>query len=171
MDPSTDLDDPTEPFPEDGLREGAPAATEMATRWRALMRIVCGRAPYSPRAKIGDLARWHGVSLRAIHSLEKRGIVTSERGPASMRFFSPDAQQRVEIAFALRQFEFSAEDIRRFLEMFDADRTAARRSLAELLETRLSDMARQQAFLLAARSELCEAAGLQVDDPARFAAE
>lgn len=107
-------------------------------RTRALMRIARGKARPASRAQIGEVARWQGVSLKALHNLEERGITESERGLNGVRFYSPDQQVRIEAALALRELGGSAQDIREFLDLLPQGRLQAIAYLSEFLRRRLT---------------------------------
>ncbi len=108
------------------------------TRIQALMRILHGKIRPATRAQIGDVARWHGVTIKALHNLEERGITESERGSGNVRLYSPEQQVRIEVALALRELGATAEDIRNFLDLLDSDRGEARAFLSRVLNRRLT---------------------------------
>ncbi|WP_157223818.1 MerR family transcriptional regulator [Caulobacter sp. AP07] len=113
-------------------------------RWRAFLRIVEGRPRPATKAMIGDVARWHGVTLKALHNLDERRITQCERGPGGVRFYGPDDQARIEVALTLRDFDVGLDDIRRFIELLDRDRGAARTFLAQVLTDRIADFRRRE---------------------------
>lgn len=113
---------------------------QVQMRVRALLRIMRGKIKPATRAQIGEVARWQGVTLKALHNLEERGIATSERGPAGVRFYAPDQQSRIEAAFALRELGASVQDIREFLDCLASDGASARAFLATFLQRRLESL-------------------------------
>jgi len=108
------------------------------TRIRALMRILHGKIKPATRAQIGDVARWHGVTVKALHNLEERGITVSERGAGGVRFYAAEQQVRIEVALALRELGATAQDIRDFLELLNTDRGEARAFLSSVLKRRVT---------------------------------
>ena len=93
---------------------------------------------------IGELSTEFGLSPRAIRFYEDQGLITPGRAGAN-RVYTKRDRARLQLILRGKRLGFSLSDIRRFLDLYDADRSK-HRQMAMTLErtrTRIRDLEQQ----------------------------
>jgi MerR family transcriptional regulator, thiopeptide resistance regulator len=86
--------------------------------------------------KVGELARETGVTVRALHHFEDKGLLApGARTESGYRLYSPDDVRRLYRVLALRHLGIPLQDIARMLE--------GKGDLAQLLQLQLEEVDRQ----------------------------
>ena len=87
--------------------------------------------------QIGDVAERTGLSLRTVRHYEEVGLLPeAERSPGGFRLYTDAAVERLLVIKQMKPLEFTLEEMREVLDVFDelaADPTRARRR--ELLDS------------------------------------
>lgn len=100
------------------------------------------------RYSIGDLSAEFGLSPRAIRFYEDQGLLAPARAGAN-RVYGKRDRARLMLILRGKRLGFSLSDIRRFLDLYDIDRTKRRQMAVTLdltrarirdLEIQLSDI-------------------------------
>jgi len=63
------------------------------------------------RLKIGEVSKKTGVAVGALRYYETLGLLTSERGENSYRYYSPEAVRQVQFVKKAQSLGFTLEDI------------------------------------------------------------
>lgn len=84
---------------------------------------------------IGELAAHCRVSPRAIRFYEEQGLIAPRRAGAN-RIYDRRDRGRLQLILRGKRLGFSLADIRRFLDLYDADRTGAAQMSLTLDRTR-----------------------------------
>jgi DNA-binding transcriptional MerR regulator len=122
---------------------------------------------------IGDLAGEFGLTTRAIRFYEAKGLLSPQRR-GSARIYTRRDRARLMLILRGKNLGFSLEDVRHYLELYDADPTqTAQVRLLEAkiadqiaaLETKRADLDRTLAELAAIREQI--AAHLAGSEPSQ----
>jgi DNA-binding transcriptional MerR regulator len=114
---------------------------------------------------ISELAEEFGVTLRAIRFYEDCGLLAPARA-GSRRVFGPRERVRLGLILRGRRLGFSLEEIRRIVDMYDAEPGEAGQ-----LEYLLEQIARRRAELEQRRRDLLETLAELDDVEARARAD
>ena len=104
---------------------------------------------------IGELAAAFALSPRAIRFYEDQGLLAPER-VGTQRVYTKRDRARLQLILRGKRLGFSLADIRKFLDLYDADRTK-NRQMAALLDrtrTRISELEQQLEDITVTLAEL-----------------
>lgn len=104
---------------------------------------------------IGELSTEFELSPRAIRFYEDQGLIAPARAGAN-RVYTKRDRARLQLVLRGKRLGFSLSDIRKFLDLYDADRTKARQMsmTLELTRTRIRDLEQQQSDITLTLAEL-----------------
>lgn len=93
---------------------------------------------------IGELSETFGLSPRAIRFYEDQGLIKPRRAGAQ-RVYTRRDRARLRLILRGKRLGFTLADIKRFLDLYDADRTQTRQLAATLerVRARISDLEQQ----------------------------
>ena len=104
---------------------------------------------------IGELSTEFGLSPRAIRFYEDQGLIAPARAGAN-RVYTKRDRARLQLVLRGKRLGFSLSDIRKFLDLYDADRTKARQMsmTLELTRARIRDLEQQLSDITLTLAEL-----------------
>ncbi len=107
------------------------------------------------RYSIGELSAEFGLSPRAIRFYEDQGLLAPARAGAN-RVYGKRDRARLMLILRGKRLGFSLSDIRRFLDLYDVDRTKRRQMAVtlELTRARIRDLELQLGDLTLTLAEL-----------------
>ena len=71
--------------------------------------------PPATQLKIGEVSRQTGVAVGALRYYESLGLITSQRGRNSYRYYAPATVQQVQFVKKAQALGFSLEDVKEVL--------------------------------------------------------
>lgn len=106
---------------------------------------------------IAEIAREHGITLRAVRHYEELGLISPERR-GTTRVFHPRDRVRVALIARGRRLGFSLDEIATIVNMYDSDpgEEGQLRYLLEQIEIRRADLAQRRADIDQTLAELDE---------------
>ncbi|MVA98496.1 MerR family transcriptional regulator [Nitratireductor sp. CAU 1489] len=115
-------------------------------------------------ARIGDLAKTHGVSLRALRFYEDKGLL-SPRRDGSARLYSRRESARLKLILLGRQVGFSLREIKQMLDLYDPSGNNVKqlRVTLEKSQKQLARLQKQRAAITEAIEQLETAANVVRD--------
>lgn len=129
---------------------------------RPLRRPVTDAALLDPDAPdrhftIGELAEAFGLTTRAIRFYESKGLISPPR-KGRARSYSRRERARLKLITQGKNLGFSLEEIRDWLELYDADpnHVTQAKVLVAKVDTVIEDMARKRADIERALKDLRE---------------
>ena len=104
---------------------------------------------------IGELSEIFGLSPRAIRFYEDQGLIKPRRAGAQ-RVYTRRDRARLRLILRGKRLGFTLADIKRLLDLYDADRTQTRQLAATLerVRARISDLEQQLDDLQVTLAEL-----------------
>lgn len=104
---------------------------------------------------IGELAREFGLTTRAIRFYEAKGLISPRRKGAARSYGKKD-RARLILIMRGKNLGFSLEEIKEYLELYDADPSQAvqLKHLIEKVDERLDELRRKRADIDRAAREL-----------------
>nr|WP_238719698.1 MerR family DNA-binding transcriptional regulator [Nitratireductor alexandrii] len=120
--------------------------------------------PRDGYARIGDLAKTFGVSLRTLRFYEAKGLL-SPRRDGSVRLYSRRESARLKLILLGRQVGFSLREIKQMLDLHDPSGSNVKqlRVTLEKSEKQLARLHRQRAAISEAIDQLETAADVVRD--------
>ncbi len=120
--------------------------------------------PRDGYARIGDLAKTFGVSLRTLRFYEDKGLL-SPRRDGSVRLYSRRESARLKLILLGRQVGFSLREIKQMLDLHDPSGSNVKqlRVTLEKSEKQLARLHRQRAAISEAIDQLETAADVVRD--------
>jgi len=114
------------------------------------------------RLSLRDMTDGAGCTARTVRYYERQGLLRAERTSGGHRQFSPSELERLEFVIALREADWSLEDVTALLDIreraqTDADATAA---LRNLLDQQIAALQRKLVLLERLREEFGQTATL-----------
>jgi DNA-binding transcriptional MerR regulator len=108
-----------------------------------------------PRYTIGELAREFGLTTRAIRFYEAKGLISPERKGIARAYAKRD-RARLLLILRGKNLGFSLEEIKEYLELYDADPSQTRQlqHLLAKIDARMEELRTKKADIERAQSEL-----------------
>ena len=109
-------------------------------------------------ARIGDVARQFGLTLRALRFYEDKGLLSPKR-EGSMRLYTQKDITRLKLILFGRKAGFSLREVKQMMDLYDPSSGNVRqyRTLIEKSERQLLKLERQRAMIDETIGELKEA--------------
>lgn len=108
-----------------------------------------------PYVRIGDMAREHGVTLRALRFYEDKGLLAPRREGAS-RLYTRRDKARLKLILLGRRIGFTLRDVKHIMDLYDPENANVKqiRLVLEKSEKQLSRLQEQRLALEEAIEEL-----------------
>lgn len=107
------------------------------------------------RLRIGEVAKQTGLAVGALRYYESLGLLTSELGNNSYRYYSPDAIHQVQFIKKAQAIGFSLEEIGEVMSLHEQGDTPCR-LVRSLLQEKIDQLETQIAQMTAFKAELEE---------------
>lgn len=107
------------------------------------------------RLRIGEVAKQTGLAVGALRYYESLGLLTSERGKNSYRYYSPTAIHQVQFIKKAQAIGFSLEEIGEVMNLHDQGDTPCE-LVRSLLQEKISQLETQIKQMTAFKAELEE---------------